>query len=116
MTRQRTFLAAVLLLAFVLAGVVSGFASSSPDGLERVSEDQGFSDTARAHDLAGSPLADYGVRGVDNARLSGGLAGIIGVGTTLTLGTALFVVLRRRTAAAEAAQLSQPASPAGEPR
>ena len=104
MTRRRTFFATALLLAFLIAGVVSGFASSSPDGLERVAEDKGFSDTAREHDLADSPVADYGVQGVPDARLSGGLAGVIGVGVTLALGSGLFLVLRRRGSTADAAR------------
>lgn len=107
MTRQRTFFAAALLLALVLAGVVSSFASSSPDGLEKVAEDKGFIDTAQDHDLAGSPLADYGVAGVDNDRLSGGLAGIIGVGATLAVGGGVFLVLRRRATATEATDLPE---------
>lgn len=96
MTRQRAFFATVLLLALTLAGVVSFYASSSPDGLEKVAEDRGFIDTARDHDLSASPLADYGVKGVEDTRLSGGLAGIIGVGATLALGSGVFLVLRRR--------------------
>jgi hypothetical protein len=95
-TRQRAFFAVVLLLALALAGLMSGFASSSPDGLERIADDKGFLDTARDHDLAASPLADYAVHGVDGDRLSGGLAGVIGVGITLALGSGVFLVLRRR--------------------
>lgn len=34
--------------------------------------DEGFLETAEDHDLADSPLADYGVEGVDNARASAG--------------------------------------------
>lgn len=113
MARQRTFFAAVLLLALVLAGVVSWFASSSPDGLERVAEDKGFSDTARDHDLAGSPVADYGVKGVGDARLGGGLAGIIGVGVTLTLGSGVFLALRRRNAGTDPARLPETTPSAG---
>ena len=75
MTRNRAFLAAGVLVALLLAGVVSFWASSSPDGLERVAEDTGFIGTAEDHDLADSPFADYGTAGVDDARLSGGLAG-----------------------------------------
>jgi hypothetical protein len=104
MTRQRSFLAAGLLLALVLAGVVSGFASSSPDGLEKVAEDRGFIGTASEHDLAGSPVADYSVTGIDNARLSGGLAGVVGVGVTLALGSGLFLVLRPRASSTQASQ------------
>lgn len=97
MTRQRTFLIGVLLVTLALAGMMSGFASSSPDGLEKVAEEKGFIDTARNHDLAGSPLAGYGVTGIGNARVSVGLAGVTGVGVTLALSSGLFLALRRRS-------------------
>ncbi|GHG21771.1 energy-coupling factor ABC transporter permease [Streptomyces hydrogenans] len=89
--------------ALVLAGVVSFYASASPDGLEKVAADQGIDAKAEEyeHATADSPLADYGVRGVDSARLSGGLAGVIGVGVTLAVGTGAFWAVRRRRAAAE---------------
>ncbi|WP_432062992.1 energy-coupling factor ABC transporter permease [Streptomyces sp. S1] len=88
--------------ALVLAGFVSFYASASPDGLEKVAADQGIDAKAEQyeHATADSPLADYGVRGVDAERLSGGLAGVIGVGTTLAVGTGVFLVVRRRRAAA----------------
>ncbi|MFI6421396.1 energy-coupling factor ABC transporter permease [Streptomyces sp. NPDC050842] len=88
--------------ALVLAGFVSFYASASPDGLEKVAADKGFDAKVEEHAAAGSPLADYGVKDVDNARLSGGLAGTIGVGVTLAVGTGAFwVVRRRRTAVPE---------------
>ncbi|MDQ1288295.1 MAG: cobalt/nickel transport system permease protein [Actinomycetota bacterium] len=96
MNRQRVFLVTGLLITLVLAGFVSTFASSSPDGLEKVAEDQGFAGTARKHPLAGSPVEGYAVAGVDDEHLSGALAGVIGVGATLALGGGLFLVLRRR--------------------
>ncbi|MFI0988835.1 energy-coupling factor ABC transporter permease [Streptomyces exfoliatus] len=86
--------------ALVLAGFVSFYASASPDGLEKVAADQGIDAKAQEHAAAGSPLADYGVEGVETARLSGGLAGVIGVGATLAVGTGAFWVVRRRRAAA----------------
>jgi len=88
------FVAAGLGVALLLAFVVSPEASSQPDGLEKVAIDKGFIDTATDHGLAGSPLADYGVEGVGNERLSTGLAGIIGVGVTFALGLGLFGLLR----------------------
>ncbi|MEU9296815.1 energy-coupling factor ABC transporter permease [Streptomyces sp. NPDC048266] len=90
--------------ALVLAGFVSFYASASPDGLEKVAADKGFDAKAEDHAAAGSPLADYGVKGIEAPRLSGGLAGVIGVGATLAVGTGAFWVVRRRrtTAAAEA--------------
>ncbi|MFE6223435.1 energy-coupling factor ABC transporter permease [Streptomyces sp. NPDC057854] len=86
--------------ALVLAGVVSFYASASPDGLEKVAADQGIDAKVQEHAAAGSPLADYGVQGVDSARLSGGLAGVIGVGLTLAAGTGVFWTVRRRRRAA----------------
>ncbi|NXY98429.1 PDGLE domain-containing protein, partial [Streptomyces sp. BR123] len=89
-----------LATALVLAGVVSFYASASPDGLEKVAADQGIDQNVTEHAAAGSPLADYGVKDVDDARLSGGLAGVIGVGATVAVGTGVFWGVRRRRAAA----------------
>ncbi|MEZ5260340.1 MAG: PDGLE domain-containing protein [Acidimicrobiales bacterium] len=100
--KQLTFLLVGLAVALVLAGIVSFYASSSPDGLEKVAEDKGFIDTATQHATGDGPLADYGVSGVDNERLSGGLAGVIGVGLTVVIAGGLFLGLRavrRRTEA-----------------
>ena len=94
--KLRTFLALGVVLALLLAGVVSWYASASPDGLEKVAEDKGFSSSAEDHRLADSPFADYGTQGVTNERLSGGLAGVVGVGATLLLGGGLFLLIRRR--------------------
>lgn len=85
-----------LLVALALAGIVSFYASRQPDGLEKVAGDTGFLTTAEDHDLAGGPLADYGVEGVDDARLSVGLAGVLGVTVTLAVGGGLFWLARRR--------------------
>lgn len=95
MSRRNAFLLIGLLVSLVLAGVVSGFASSSPDGLEKVAEDKGFLATAEDSALADSPLADYGVAGVEDERLSTGLAGVIGVGITFAFGLGLFALVRR---------------------
>jgi PDGLE domain len=92
----RWFLLGGLLVTIALALVVSGFASSSPDGLEKVAEDKGFLETARDHLFADGPLADYTVRGVDNERLSTGLSGLIGVLITFGVGWALFALVRAR--------------------
>jgi len=85
------------LVTLILAGVVSFYASSSPDGLEKVADKIGFIDTAKDSPLANAPLADYGVKGVKNERLSVGLAGIIGVLGTGAVATGLFLVVRRKS-------------------
>ncbi|WP_369212427.1 energy-coupling factor ABC transporter permease [Streptomyces flavofungini] len=85
-----------LAASLVLAGFVSFYASASPDGLEKVAHDKGIDKKAEEHASADSPLADYGVRDITDARLSGGLAGVIGVGVTVVAGSAVFWALRRR--------------------
>ncbi|MFJ7592035.1 energy-coupling factor ABC transporter permease [Streptomyces sp. NPDC097617] len=85
-----------LVTALVLAGFVSFYASADPDGLEKVAADEGIDEKVEDHAAAGSPLADYGVKDVDDARLSGGLAGVIGVGVTVVAGTGIFWAVRRR--------------------
>ncbi|MFI8088553.1 energy-coupling factor ABC transporter permease [Streptomyces sp. NPDC086080] len=85
-----------LVTSLILAGFVSFYASANPDGLEKVATDHGIDEKAREHANADSPLADYGVEDVDDERLSGGLAGVIGVGVTVVAGTGVFWVVRRR--------------------
>jgi hypothetical protein len=94
--RNRAFLLVGVLVALVIAGVGSYYASSSPDGLEWSAEEEGFGHTAEDSATADSPLADYAVDGVDDGRLSGGLAGVIGVAVTLVLAGGLTLALRRR--------------------
>ncbi|WP_328888617.1 energy-coupling factor ABC transporter permease [Streptomyces sp. NBC_00316] len=88
-----------LVTALVLAGFVSFYASASPDGLEKVAADQGIDKKAEPHASKDSPLADYGVRDVSDARVSGGLAGVIGVGATIVVGSGVFWAVRRRRTA-----------------
>ncbi|MFE4689442.1 energy-coupling factor ABC transporter permease [Streptomyces sp. NPDC056749] len=85
-----------LAAALVLAGFVSFYASANPDGLEKVAADKGIDEKVQEHGAADSPLADYGVKDVTDARLSGGLAGVIGVGVTVVVGTGVFWAVRSR--------------------
>ncbi|MFF1259604.1 MULTISPECIES: energy-coupling factor ABC transporter permease [unclassified Streptomyces] len=88
-----------LVTSLVLAGFVSFYASADPDGLEKVAHDKGIDKKTEKHASDGSPLAGYGVKDVGDARLSGGLAGVIGVGVTVVAGSGIFWVLRRRRTA-----------------
>jgi cobalt/nickel transport protein len=104
-TRSR-FLLGFLLVALVIAGGLSYFASSDPDGLDSVtlngctvSETAGgerldgtcIAQNAGEHQLAGGPLADYAVAGREGTT---GLAGILGVLVTALVAGLLFRVLR----------------------
>ena len=81
--------------AVVIAALVSFYASSQPDGLEKVAEQYGILDNAEDSATATSPLADYLVSGVTNDRLSVGAAGLVGVAVTAAVGFGLFYALRR---------------------
>jgi cobalt/nickel transport protein len=104
------FLAGGLLVALLLAGVVSNFASGSPDGLDATAREGCTFDAQghltggtcmlqkeQGHQTADSPLAGYGIRGIDNPYLSGGLSGVLGVLVTFGVGGGVFWLLRRRT-------------------
>lgn len=90
----RLFVAGGLLVAIGLAMLVSGFASGSPDGLNKVAEDHGFAANAKEHLFENGPLAGYAVKGVNGDRLSTGISGLIGVLVTFGIGLALFALLR----------------------
>lgn len=94
--KSRGFAIGGFLISILLAGVVSFYASSSPDGLEKVAGEIGFIDSAKDHSLSESPLADYGIAGIENERLSTGLAGVIGVGATAAISYGLFYLIRRK--------------------
>lgn len=85
-----------LAVCLVIAGLVSYYASSHPDGLEFVSRSLGFGDAARQSPTEGSPLAGYAVRGVSDGRLSGGLAGVVGAVVVGLLMFGLVRLVRRR--------------------
>jgi hypothetical protein len=89
------FIAAGLIVALALAFFVSPEASSKPDGLNKVAMDKGLTAQERPHALDGVPTAGYGVQGVDDHRLSTGLAGAIGVTVTFVLAGGLFLVVKR---------------------
>ena len=73
--------------ALLLAFILSPFASSNPDGLDRVLKDFGLEE--RSKTVLVSPAADYVFPGVKNEKLATGLAGFFG--TLLTFGFAWFM-------------------------
>ena len=72
-----------LFIALALA-LLSPLASSSPDGLERVAEDEGFIDTAK--DPPYEIIADYLFPGVENEAAATVLAGIVGTVVVFGIG------------------------------
>jgi cobalt/nickel transport protein len=84
-----------IVIAALVVIVLAPLASSDPDGLLRVAQDQGFLE--RAQNLFSGLLGDYAIPGIDNQWLSTVLAGLLGVlivvGIVLILGR---IVARRR--------------------
>jgi len=95
--KQKTFLISGFIASLFLAGVVSFYASSHPDGLEKVAEDIGFIETAKENTNSDVILSDYGFKGIDNPRLSTGAAGVIGVIATGAVSTGFFLLIRRKS-------------------
>lgn len=79
-----------LSIALILA-VLSPLASSNPDGLERVAEDQGFLAAAQAPQY--NLIPDYLLPGVSNEALATIVAGVIGA---LLVGAVAFLIARAR--------------------
>ncbi|GIH25453.1 hypothetical protein Aph01nite_37630 [Acrocarpospora phusangensis] len=88
----RPFLVGAGVVSLLLAGIVSFFASSSPDGLEKVAEDKGFLGQAADHLFGGFALADYG----DVGGIPVGVAGVLGVLITLAVGLGIGYLVRRK--------------------
>lgn len=92
------FVAVGLAVALALVIFVAPLANSNPDGLERVAEDQGFIATAEDSAAVDSPLADYGVAGVEDDRTGTVVAGLIGTVLVFAVGTGALIVFRRKRA------------------
>jgi len=75
-----------LLAAILLALVLSPFASSWPDGLERVAEDKGFIEKGHVKPALRSLVPDYILLGIKNKKVATALAGVLG--TLLVFGVA----------------------------
>ncbi|MDD5747866.1 MAG: PDGLE domain-containing protein [Actinomycetota bacterium] len=92
------FLIAAVAVSIVLATFVSPFASSSPDGLEKVAEDKGFGKKAEEKEPAwrNSPVPDYVVGGEKNEdkKWATGLAGFIGVLITIAVTLMVCLIVR----------------------
>jgi hypothetical protein len=88
-----------VVVSLLVAGVLSAWASTHPDGLEHVARSLGFADTATDSATAGSPLAGYAAPGVGGGRLASGVAGVVGVVVVGLVMVGLLAWLRRPSSA-----------------
>jgi hypothetical protein len=89
----KKFVLTMLGVALFVAGILSYYASSSPDGLERVTQDIGFGGKAGEPFFALIP--DYSFPGLEGF-MANGLAGIIGVAATYGLVVIVGKIIARR--------------------
>ena len=96
---MRLFTILALALAVGLATAASPFASSHPDGLEKVAEEKAFLDTGRLAPIQeDAPVPDYAFPGIADARVATGLAGFTGTLVVFGAGFGLAALARRRGA------------------
>jgi hypothetical protein len=99
--RTRVFLAVALAVAVGLAVFASPYASTSPDGLQKVAGSKGFLADGRLHTIQErSPVPGYAFPGIHDPRLAKGLAGLLGTLLVALVGVAVVELARRRARAA----------------
>ena len=79
----------IILFSILIVVLASLFASSHPDGLEKVAEHLGFIEKARANSFS-APAPDYLFPGITNETFATILAGISGV--LLIFGSSLIIL------------------------
>jgi len=85
-----------LVVSLFLAGLVSLFASSFPDGLEKVAENLGFIEKGEVKPSVKSPIPDYEWPGLENKKLATSIAGIAGTLIVFGLGYGLAAILKHK--------------------
>jgi len=106
------FTMAGLAVAVALALIISPWASSSPDGMEKVAEDKGFIEKAEGTEPVweSSPIPDYAVPGLteeavneetgeveeEPTKLATALAGLIGTVAIFLIAWGLALVLKKK--------------------
>jgi len=120
------FTMAGLAVAVALALIVSPWASSSPDGMEKVAEDKGFIEAAEETEPVweSSPIPDYAVPGLteeavneetgeveeEPTRLATALAGLIGTVAIFLIAWGLALVLKKKDGEAKVQTSGGPAA------
>ncbi|MFH1437056.1 MAG: PDGLE domain-containing protein [Pseudomonadota bacterium] len=100
------FLPVFLGASILIAAVLAPFASSLPDGLERVAEDAGFKDRDRGSVLE-SPMADYQAPVTAGGKVSTALAGVLGTFLVFAVVVLAARTMKRRGSGADSRPVSR---------
>lgn len=113
-TSTRALVVVALAIAVGLAVAVSPYASASPDGLNRVAGDKGFSDTETGGSIQeNSPIPGYAFPGIENEKVAKGVAGFVGTIFVFAAGYAIAYVLGRRRDGPDDTPAQTPGTAAG---
>ena len=91
---MKRFFIVLFIISVILAFFISPFASSSPDGLERVAEDKGF--IGKGIIIIHSPIPDYSFPFIKNEILKTSISGLLGVIITFFLSYAVAKVIIKK--------------------
>jgi hypothetical protein len=90
------FIVVALFICVVIAFLLSPFASSSPDGLEKAAEKLGFLHLGEVLVWGHSLMPDYTIPVLGDRPVSGMIAGVVGTLVIFGLGWGVGAVLKRR--------------------
>lgn len=82
-------------ISLLIVIFLAPFASSSPDGLEKVAEELTFMDSAQ--DNYYEIMPDYQVSGINNSVISTILSGLMGVCITIGLSTGMMMLIKKKS-------------------
>jgi hypothetical protein len=92
----------------VVVALFSPWASSHPDGLERVAEDEGFLE--KAEDPSYEIIPDYTFPGVENERVATILSGLVGIAIVAGLGFGFMYLMRLTSRSSHSGSSTSPDS------
>jgi cobalt/nickel transport protein len=99
-----------LIIALVIGAFISPFASSFPDGLERVAEDKGFLEKGEGNEAFNAAMPDYVIPGIPNETVAGSAAGVAGILLTFGAAYGLSKLVSSREKTAGQSEVSQKGS------
>ena len=85
-----------LIIAVIVAFFLSPFASSWPDGLEKVAHDYGFIANGEKGTILKSPIPDYAFPGIRNEKMATAISGLLGTLVIFGVGYGLACLLKKR--------------------